>query len=69
MDGLSWKEVILSVLLPLVLGAYVYTWMGAHYLWEGLEKLRMEMKADIKELKENDLHDLKERVERLERDR
>jgi hypothetical protein len=69
MDGLTFKEVLLGILFPLVIGAYAYAWMGAHALWQGLKDLRTEMKADLQTMRENDLHALEDRIERLERGR
>lgn len=69
MDGLTWREIILGIMLPLILGSYVYAWMGAHALWQGLKDLRTEMKADLQTLRDNDLHALEHRIERLEQDR
>ena len=66
MNGLTYTEVILGILIPLILGAYAYAWLGTKALWEGVKDLRGEMVAGLKEIRENDLHEIKERVERLE---
>lgn len=66
MNGLTWSEVILGILLPLILGAYVYAWVSNGRLWAGIEKLRGEFQAGLKEVKENGLRHLEERIERLE---
>lgn len=68
-DGLTWKEVILGVLIPLVLGSYAYAWLGSNGLWAGLKDLRQEMLAGFREIRENDVRHLEERIERLERGR
>jgi hypothetical protein len=67
-DGLTFKEVLLGILFPLVVGAYAYAWVGAHALWEGLKDLRDKTDERFKEMKENDIRHLTERVERLEQD-
>lgn len=65
-DGLTWKEVIMGILLPLVLGAYAYAWMSNKGIWAGLASLRQEMKEEMKALRENDIKHLEDRVTRLE---
>lgn len=67
MEGLSWREIILGVMFPLILGAYAYAWMGAHALWNGIKDLREETTARLRDMKDNDIRHLEQRVERLER--
>ena len=49
-NGLTYAEVILGVLLPLVLGSFVYTWLGAKTAMEGLAKLRDEIATSAEKL-------------------
>ena len=69
MNGLTFSEVILGILLPLVLASFAYTWVSAKGLWAGIEKLREQSKADLKEALDNDVQHLEERIKRLEEDR
>ena len=66
-DGLSFKEVLVYLLVPLLLGSFAYSWLQAHALWEGIKELRAEVYERMQEMKENDLHSLEQRIERLER--
>lgn len=67
MDGLAWRDVVLYILLPLVLGAYGYSWMGFHSVWAGIEKLRDSVISDLRAMRDNEIHHLEMRIERLER--
>ena len=66
MNGLTYTEVILGILVPLILGAYGYSWMGARSLWEGIKDLRGELVAGLKDVRENEIQHLEDRIKRLE---
>lgn len=66
-----------ELLITLLLGAYgfaaggyaftfFYMQSSAKSLWMGIEKLRDELKAEVKEMRENDIAHLEERVKDLE---
>ena len=64
-NGLPWSEVILGILVPLIFGAYAYAYLGFRSIWTGLKELDERLRL----LRENALHDLEQRLERLERGR
>lgn len=65
-NGLTYSEVILGILLPLVLASFAYTWAGVRSLWAGIQALRVEFKTELKDAIENDIKHLEERITRLE---
>lgn len=66
MNGLTYTEVILGILIPLILGAYAHSWYSNKSLWQGIKDLRDELRADLGAIRANELAHLEERVSRLE---
>jgi hypothetical protein len=66
-----------ELLIALLLGAYGFSAGGYAFtflymqsatkgLWAGIEKMRDELKAEVKEMRDNDIAHLEERVKNLE---
>lgn len=66
-NGLTWSEIILGVLFPLVLGAYAYGWMSAHSLWAGIKDMETKIVARLDGLDKGILARIQERLEDLAR--
>jgi prephenate dehydrogenase len=55
--------------ITLVLGAYAFAAGGYVFTFRYIQSSTKALWAAIQELRENDLHSLEQRIERLERDR
>lgn len=67
-------ELMITLLLGVygfAAGGYVFTFRyvrsSTKDLWDGISKLRDDFKEDIKEIRENDIRHLEERVAELEK--